>query len=256
MVSLAALAAPVRMARAAVGSILDWVYPPHCYSCGVPLCGSAHLLCPACEEDLSRSRIMPPLCRTCGLPLVGPLPADTRCTVCAVERRHFSIARAFVRYAGPAAEVVRGFKFRGDFTVGPRLVRDMLGMGWLPAGVGRDIDAVVPVPLAPRRRRERGYDQAFLLAQTVARGLEMELLHGVLIRTRYTAQQALLPARRRCENVRGAFAVVDAALVQDRRMLLVDDVMTTGATANECARTLRKAGAKAVQALTLTRTSP
>jgi ComF family protein len=151
--------------------------------------------------------------------------------------------------------VIRHFKFRGGFFLGPRVLEGALRSGWLP----RDIDApdiVCPVPLHPRRRRERGYDQALLLARVVARHLGCALERRALVRTRYTSQQSLLPVGRRLQNVRGAFTVQLSNRVSGRRVLIVDDVMTTGVTAGECARVLVDAGAAETQVFTLARALP
>jgi ComF family protein len=172
-----------------------------------------------------------------------------------IQKRHFDAARAFVRYVEPAARVIKAHKFEGYYRLGPLLLRYMLETGGLPPAI-RSAGVVLPVPLHPRRRRERGYDQAMLLARVVARHLGAGLLGRALVRTRYTAQQSLLSVRKRWDNVRGAFKVSVPQRVRGLRLLLVDDVMTTGATFDECARALKGAGAEAVYALALARTAP
>jgi ComF family protein len=269
-----------------LNSLLDWFYPRHCYHCGRHLQDSgARILCGACSKELADGRIVGAKCAICGLPLAGaavgrlPVPdeaiagsplageaagglphageleAAPLCITCRAEERHFDLARAIVTYAGPASSVIRAFKFGGQFFLGPRFLEAMLDRGWMPPEIG-GAELVAPVPLHPRRRRERGYDQALLLARVLAKRLGGKLLPGVLVRTRYTSQQALLPVARRWDNVRGAFGVRDAAKFRGRRVLLVDDVMTTGMTASECARVLKKAGAEHVQVLTLARPAP
>jgi ComF family protein len=200
-------------------------------------------------------RLTDPVCRTCGLPLAGTTDPAATCGACIAEPRHFTVARALLPYAGPTVPVIRHFKFRGDFFLGPRVLEAALRAAWLSP----DIDApemVVPVPLHPRRRRERGYDQALLLARVVARHFGCALERRALVRTRYTSQQSLLPVGRRLQNVRGAFTVRFPDRVAGRRVLLVDDVLTTGVTAGECARTLRDAGAVETQVFTLARALP
>jgi len=242
--------------HAALDAVLDWFYPRHCCHCGRPVRSRRHrLLCAACSRQLSAARIEGAVCAICGLPLAVPVQAGTRCVRCRTERLHFDAARALFRYGGPAGSLVRGFKFEGEFFIGPLLMDEAVRRGWLPPELGR-ADAVLPVPLHPRRRRQRGYDQAMLLARALARRLRTELLSGALVRRRYTAQQASLAAVQRWDNVRGAFAVTRPERVRGRHLLLVDDVMTTGATADECARALKRAGARRVSVLTLTRTAP
>jgi ComF family protein len=235
---------------------LDWIYPRHCCHCEKQIRNARGLiLCGECFEDLRARRILGSTCQLCGLPLAGEAAAGTLCMECAAHGRHFDLARAFFPYASPAASVILHFKFHGDFFLGPRFLGGLLKLGWLPADISPP-DLVVPVPLHPRRQRERGYDQALLLAQTAARHLGRRLLRGVLVRTRYTSQQSLLPPGGRRDNVHGAFAVTRPDRVGGRSLLLVDDVMTTGATADECARALKKAGAAQVQALSLARAVP
>jgi ComF family protein len=244
-----------RIAAHLSGAVLDWFYPLHCYHCGEWVGNPGRgLLCAACSADLVASRLLSPVCDLCGLPLAGEPEPGTLCTECQVRRRRFDRARAFVTYEGAAASLIRGFKFDGDYFVGPRLLRVMLAREWLPAGLEDDV--VVPVPLHRRRRRERGYDQALLLAKVLARRLRLPLAAGALARTRYTSQQSLLPESQRWDNVRGAFAVRRRGAVEGRRVLLVDDVMTTGVTADECARVLKRAGAAQVHVLTIARTAP
>lgn len=251
---------PAAVPRALLGglfhSVLDWFYPRHCYHCGRPLHeGRSRMLCGDCSGELSARRIVGEVCQQCGFPFAGPVAPGTLCTTCRAERRHFDRARAFFTYAGPAVSIIQHFKFDGSFFLGPRLLAGVLDRGWMPTDMD-GAEAVVPVPLHPRRRRERGYDQALLLSRVLAERLGCRLLGGVLVRTRYTSQQALLPVERRWDNVRGAFAVRKPARVRGRRLLLMDDVMTTGVTADECARALKGAGAGHVQVLTLARTAP
>ena len=240
--------------RRAADSVLDWFYPPHCYHCNACLSGTrSRILCPRCFRDLAASRIQGTVCRICGLPIHTGDKTDATCTNCYTRRPDFDVARAIFSYAGPAGSLIASFKFHGDFFLGPRLLRRAIEMGWMPDGLG-DADAIVPVPLHPRRERERGYNQALLLARTVARHLDRPLRRRVLSRPRYTSQQALVAAHRRWENVRGAFQA--GADAQGWHWLLVDDVMTTGATASECARVLKKSGAERVSVLTIARTQP
>lgn len=247
---------PAATLRACADALLDWLYPRHCYHCDAPIeQGRGHILCAACCSALLASRITGGLCATCGLPLEVPPSEQAMCVSCRLQGRSFGAARAFFAYAGPAASVIKSYKFRGDYFLGPRFLRGLLAQGWLPAGIEAP-QAVVPVPLHPRRRRERGYDQALLLARVLARHFRCDLVRNALVRTRYTSQQALLPVSRRWDNVRGAFAVARPRLVQGCSLLLVDDVLTTGMTADECAKALKKAGAARVQVLALARTMP
>jgi ComF family protein len=244
------------LAAACLRWALDWLYPRHCHHCGRSLHeGRARILCGACFRELVAGRIAGTLCELCGLPLAGEQGSGALCLTCRTERRHFDLARALFAYRGPASSVIRAFKFEGEFSLGAQFLEAALERGWLPPGIG-PAEVVLPVPLHRRRRRERGYDQASLLARVLARRLGTRFVSRALVRTRYTSQQALLPAARRWDNVRGAFAVRAPASVRGRRVLLVDDVMTSGTTADECAKVLKRAGAAHIQVLTLARTTP
>jgi ComF family protein len=234
--------------------VLDWFYPPHCYHCDVPLIGTgSRVLCPKCDRELANERIYGPVCSTCGLPFLEGADAEGLCVNCRAQPPHFGRARSLFPYTGPAGDIVKCFKFHGEFYLGPMLLRRAIESGWMP----KDLDgfeAVVPVPLHPRRERERGYNQSELLGRVMARHAGVPLKPKALRRTRYTEQQAQLPALRRWENVRGAFEA-GRDTIAGLHVLLLDDVMTTGATASECARILKKAGARQVSVLTLVRTT-
>jgi ComF family protein len=240
----------VKNSAAELGNcLLDWFYPPHCYHCERPLARYANrTLCPACLRRLEEERITGPLCILCGLPLPGS-SGDEECLNCRALRPPFDRARACFRYSGPAASIVRSFKYQGNYFLGPRLLRWALRNHGLPPGLTGH-DCLVPVPLHPRRLRGRGYNQATLLARELKRLTGLPLLRRALRRDRPTDQQALLPRPARRENVRNAFTSCPRE-VTGRHVLLVDDVMTTGATAGECAKVLKKAGASEVSVLTL-----
>lgn len=165
----------------------------------------------------------------------------------------FDWARSAVHYAGAAQTCIRRFKYHGGIWLLDELV------GWLAAlwrtcpDSVRDIDFVTGVPLYPRRQRERGYNQSALLAAGLANRIGISLRPRVLGRIRPTATQTHLTAARRVHNVKGVFSVLRPRHVRGARIALVDDVMTTGATANECARALKAAGAAAVVVLTVAR---
>jgi len=241
-------------ARALGEAVLDWIYPRHCYNCGDPIYGPGrNVLCRDCTDILLERRIARHFCPVCGLPLPGDSDGESRCLSCMAEERYFDRARSFFPYDSPMAPVIRAFKFRGDFFLGPRLLRGVLRMGGAPPDVETP-SAVVPVPLHPRRKHERGYNQSALLGRVLARYFNCRLLPGVLRRTRHTSRQTGLSRTARRDNVRGAFAVAKPQVVGGLSLLLVDDVMTTGATVDECCKVLKRAGADKVQVLTLART--
>jgi len=231
-----------------VTAALDLVFPPLCPVCREML-GSDRRdpLCGACWRDMDR--IGPPWCRCCGL----PLGVEGLCGGCRHSRPAFAYARAAARYGGLVREAIHAFKFGGRRGMAEPLGDLLAGLG-LSALPGATPDLLVPVPLHRRRERERGYNQALLLARRLGLAWDVPVGSDVLARLSATAPQADLDAAARRRNVRGAFQVVRAEAIAGRHIVLVDDVLTTGATAGECARSLSRAGASAVGVLTVART--
>jgi len=185
------------------------------------------------------------VCDRCGCPIeAGDLPPGWRCGDCLKVDSAFAQARALGPYRGTLAEAVRLLKY-GDR---PGLARALVGridLGSAPPDLW-DVDIVLPVPLHGRRLRLRGYNQSAHLALALARRLGRPAPEGVLERTRPTRPQVGLKRPERAANVRGAFRVALGGLVAGRRVLLVDDVITTGATITACAKALRAAKAARV----------
>jgi ComF family protein len=156
--------------------------------------------------------------------------------------------------SGTAAAMVHALKYGGWADLAEEMGARMAEVR-LPRAVDAEIGGLVPVPLSPARLRERGFNQAELLALAVERGRGWPLLAGVLVRERHTRRQARLAPRERVANVAGAFRVAAAgrALLEDTHLVLVDDVLTTAATAQDCVRALCRAGARAVSVLTFAR---
>lgn len=175
-----------------------------------------------------------------------------RCGPCRKRPRRFDGAASAGPFEGALAEAIHRFKYKGC-----RAMAEPLGQAVFRAAarIPRP-DLVIPVPLSRRRLMEREYNQALLLADRVAGRFGLPMDSTTLIRVRDTEAQTKLSERERRAGIRRAFRVDDPAAVEDKRVWLVDDVMTTGATAEECARTLKRAGAKAVYILTAARTLP
>ncbi len=198
-----------------------------------------------------------PVCERCGGPLESIRTKEVRCAHCLKSPPVFARARAVARYR-PSDEderqslpsLIRRHKYGLDQALG-RAITEFLGPQ-LPF-TADDCDLVIPVPLHRGRLWWRGFNQAALLAAEVARRLERPLELGTLVRSRATGSQTSRSRDERRRNVRGAFAVRRPHRVANRRILLVDDVMTTGATADECARVLLAAGASRVEVFTLAR---
>ncbi len=227
------------LARAVAGALLDLVYPPRCAACGEPA-PDGGTFCGICAEAVDP---VPAGCGRCGLP--GP---DAICGGCRRSAPAFDAVRAGGLFGGPLAEAIHALKYGGR----PALARP-LGR-WLAEVVPPAAGAlVVSVPLARGRRIERGYDQAALLAGAYARGAPSRPARGraALARTRETRAQVGLSREERARNVAGAFAATGA--VKGRDVVLLDDVVTTGATADAASLALRRAGARSIVVVALAR---
>jgi len=197
-----------------------------------------------CRECLAE---MPPLigpsCPLCALPFAGPAGNDHYCGKCISEPPPFSTVAAFGIYRGLLREAIHAFKYGEKFLLG----RPLGGLiaGRIAESGGRfSFDLIVPVPLHPQRLQERTYNQALLLAETVGSRFCVAVDPFLLRRLRPTPPQQGLSERERLGNLKGVFDL--NGKVAERRVLLVDDVMTTGATARECSRVLLRGGAREV----------
>lgn len=212
------------------------------------LCGQAsdrqRDLCTACAADLLRNRIC---CPRCALPLQTPAPL---CGECLKRDPPFAASSAPFVYAQPLDLLMTRFKFGRSLAAGR--VLSELWLGALRESMPAMPALLIPVPLHASRLRERGYNQALELAQPLARAMSIGLRHDVLMRTLATPAQANLDAKARRRNLRGAFAIVDNAALP-AHVAVIDDVMTTGATLRECARTLLRAGVARVDVWALAR---
>jgi ComF family protein len=228
--------------RQFTSAFLDLLYPPHCAACGEGLSSSAEEpFCGVCREAVDP---LPRGCARCGMP--GPDPV---CGACLADPPAFAGCAAGGLFGGPLADAIHALKYQDR----PALARP-LG-AWLAARVQVPPEAlVVPIPLARRRRLERGYDQAALLARALARatGRAGALAPAALARVRETSPQVGRTRAQRRANVAGAFRA-DARQVGGRSVLLVDDVVTTGATAAAAAEALRQAGARSIAVAALAR---
>lgn len=218
--------------------ILDALYPLECVGCG----GTGKVICESCATDLPV--LKPPFCRICAAP--GNF---ARCQTCSETVRAFDGIRAPFRYAGTVRQAILALKYGGIKAAAPQLgdlLANYLDANPLPGEI------VAPVPMHTRRLRERGYNQAELLARRVARHCNLEYAEKLLYRTRQVQPQASIgSAAQRAVNVTDSIAVSTDGCVAGTSIILVDDVATTGSTLETCADALKQAGAASVWGLTL-----
>jgi ComF family protein len=240
------------LARASdlIATAADWLYPRACPGCDALSDRPGRHLCSQCLAQIrlhDRS-----LCSACGAQAEGEVRHGFVCDACRAWRPAFDRARSAGYFQGVLRELTHQFKYSGALWLRHDLADLLLGClsAHFEAGA---VDAVVPVPLHALRERERSYNQSALLAQEVAARLGRRFDGRALVRTRRTESQTAFDVARRHANVLGAFTAARPEWVARRCVLLVDDVMTTGATLSECARALKKAGARAVWAVTVAR---
>lgn len=229
-------------------SVIDFLFPPACPLCDTPV--STHgELCGACWTAINW--ISDPRCVQCGY----PFPADLDlggvplCPVCASGKNELNWIRSACIYDEASRSTMLPFKHGGRIKYSRFMSRAMV---WAMRDINVDADIVMPVPLASRRLFKRGYNQATLLARPIARvlGVPMDLDS---VRRKYRPDMGHKNARQRMENIHGVFSVVNPNNIRGRKILLVDDVMTTGATFSEMRRVLMRAGATAVYGVTFCR---
>ncbi len=231
--------------RSGAQALLDLVFPRDCILCGArPEAGQSDGLCATCSTALPR--IGTDQCAKCGEAL-GPYAEDGRgCPSCRGRSGfYFKAAAAVCRYDGGARDLVHALKYVGDLRaarhMGQSLADRLRQRDWFG-----QVEAIIPVPLHWSRRLSRRFNQSSLLARHIADSSNLPVLERVLRRIRRTPSQTHLTAVQRVENVRGGFRSIRPNRIDGKVLLLVDDVMSTCATATECARTLIKAGARTV----------
>jgi ComF family protein len=234
-----------------IRSILNLMYPRRCMGCGVRLEDSGKgVLCGVCLSQSERAGA--DACPRCAGQRGPHATGKAACASCGGESLPFTWAACVYRYSDPIRKTIHGLKFQGDLSpvdwIAQELIDTLGGVKWVS-----ELDLVVPVPLHWTRRLARRFNQSELLARPVARANGLPLVVHALRRIRRTVPQSTLEPDQRRENVRGAFRAVRPSRIRGKVILLVDDVMSTCSTVSECARTLKRAGARRVHVLTFAR---
>lgn len=229
-------------------ALKDLLFPPLCLGCTRRLDTSrAPLFCSDCLADLAF--LGSPCCTCCGIPF--PTGSDHLCGTCLTHRPAFDYARSLLLYQPPVATVIRALKFGGQLTglasLGVLATRSQLMEQFTQP------DCILPVPLHVTRLRHRGFNQAQSIAASCFPQWRSRIRTDLLLRQRPTVPQSHLSGEERRSNLKKAFILAEGAQLTDERVLLVDDVFTTGSTVSECSHVLRVAGAARVEVFTLAR---
>ena len=245
------MTAPAATTQSRLDVGLGFFYPEICQLCERERAtAKSGFVCSKCWTQVSFIRA--PFCERCGLPFPGEITTAFECTNCREMELHFSSARSAVVAKTIVLEIIHRFKYRRALWFEPFLA-DLLVREAVPILRGQNWDFIAPVPLFPVREREREFNQAELLAKHLSAATKIPLHNKLLRRVLPTATQTLLPREQRAKNMRGAFAVRDGIKLAGEKIVLVDDVFTTGATTSACAMVLRKAGAGDVCVWTVAR---
>jgi ComF family protein len=245
------MTAPAATTQSRLDVGLGFFYPEICQLCERERAtAKSGFVCSKCWTQVSFIRA--PFCERCGLPFPGEITTAFECTNCREMELHFSSARSAVVAKTIVLEIIHRFKYRRVLWFEPFLA-DLLVREAVPILRGQNWDFIAPVPLFPVREREREFNQAELLAKHLSAATKIPLHNKLLRRVLPTATQTLLTREQRAKNMRGAFAVRDGIKLAGEKIVLVDDVFTTGATTSACAKVLRKAGAGDVCVWTVAR---
>lgn len=239
------------MLRRLINGLVDIVYPKKCLGCKDKINSGCKedFICSSCREKIAMN--VPPFCHFCGRRLEKGNLTKNICPGCLKKKLHFDRAFSPCMYTGVVKELIHEFKYKGKDYLGlplSRLMANFIREYDLPIEY---LDLIIPVPLHKARLREREFNQAQVLSEHISREFNIKLSNDTLQRLRHTQTQTGLETDERFKNIQGSFTVKQKELIKEKNILLVDDVLTTGATSSEAARALKDAGAKIVFVLTL-----
>jgi len=234
-------------------SLQDLFFPRRCAGClTARLSAERGFWCENCLGELPWIRS--PLCPCCGRPfLKSDFASDHLCGECILKAPPFTSARSAVQHTGLVRDRINHLKFGGQLHWVPPLAQ-LLEKTVQQRHIS--FDFIIAVPLHTKRLRQRGFNQSGLIAKALGKSMQCRVRFDVLIRAQWTKPQTRLSRQERLQNVKNAFSVAAPSEVADRRILLIDDVFTTGTTLAECSKTLKKAGVSEVHAVTITRSLP
>lgn len=225
----------------------NFVFPPFCPICERELKGNERLICNDCYNSVRL--IEAPFCRRCGAPLKNN---GKPCVYCKNNHFHFSRVRALGTFSSPLSEMIHLLKYDRKTSIAEHL-GILLGNLLLSDPELSSANTIIPIPLHKTRMRERGYNQSRLLAEMVSSISHKRLSINAVIRAKATKSQTQLAPGERAKNLKDAFTVVSKEMVKNRKIIVVDDVMTSGATLDEISKPLLEAGAETVYGLILAR---
>jgi len=234
--------------------MLAFLYPNVCQVCSAKRAtASEGYVCASCWTRRGAIQfIVPPFCDRCGLPFEGDITSEFECTNCREMKLHFEFARAAVAAAGLVREIIHRYKYHRAVWF-ERFLADLLVRGATPVVKASDWDLIVPVPLHPLKYREREFNQSERLARRLGEATGIPVNPRLLKRVEATRTQTKLTRAQRAANVRRAFAMRRGAELNGERIVLFDDVLTTGATTSACAEVLHRGGASKVCVWTVAR---
>ena len=240
----------LQLIKESLNATAGFFYPENCQIClAARATPDEGYVCRGCWQDVRF--VVPPICHRCGLPFEGDITTTFECANCCEMDLRFESARAAVIAKGVVRDVIHRYKYHRALWFEPFLA-DLLARAAGPA-LHEGWDAIVPVPLHPLKQREREFNQAGRLATRLGQATGLPVNSRLVERRAFTRTQTLLTRAERAENMRGAFAARPSSKLNGERIVLVDDVLTTGATASACARVLLQAGASKVCVWTVAR---
>lgn len=228
--------------------IIDYILPKRCIACA-NLTQDSGSFCSSCFKNLNF--ISPPFCACCGREFALNLPDHQKCLSCLKTAPPFNKARFLFKFDEYSKKIIHSFKYY-DKTIFAQYFAEMLVARYLHDI--KDFDAIVPVPMHRYKRLLRMYNPAQELAGAISKIINLPIYSDILCKTKWTRAQTTLSRKARLDNIRGSIAIKNAHCIKNKKIILVDDVITTGATIGLCAKLLKKAGAKEVVVLSIAAT--